>query len=87
MSQEQLGRLRGPKLGCSASWSAQCQRCLGLRNRLWRGCSWDCGWGHQLMQAEALLVPGTLCHVPSPRGASQPGSSRPRLYSCSRCWP
>lgn len=31
-------------------------------------------------------MPGTQCHVPSPRGASQPGSSRPRIYSYSHSW-
>lgn len=75
MCQEQLGRLRSPKGECLASWSAPERLPLGL----WAGAPADTG--------EERLVPGVQCHVPSPRGASQPCSSCPRLYSCSYSWP
>lgn len=41
-----------------------------LYGELWVG---EC----QLMQAKELRVPGTLCHIPSLRGASKPDSSCP----------
>lgn len=82
MSQEQLGRLRGPRgrvlsqLGYAGASSA-------FHWAVERGSSGALGGG----TSKELLVPGTQYHVPSLRGASQPDSSHPRLYSYSYGWP
>lgn len=61
MSQEQLGRLRGPKgpglgqLECCGASSAQDSRAA-----LWSGCHRGSGQGHQLMQARS-----SWCQAPS----------------------
>lgn len=67
-----LGAQRG---GCLASWSAVAPAVPRTAESL----PWGLGGGrgHQLTQAEELLVPGAWCHVPTLRGASQPGSGLP----------